>query len=87
MKVPSPFWVLHNMGDQSDDNSLSNLGQELMISQFTRNIKVKLKLLITKWQVNYKLTIRESNQEGEKQGGPGNTEYDHNHKFSIPQII
>lgn len=49
MKVPSPFWVLHNMGDQSDDNSLSNLGQELMISQFTRNIKVKLKLLITKW--------------------------------------
>ena len=43
MKFPSTFWVLHNVGDQSDENSLSKLGQELMVSQFTRKIKVKMK--------------------------------------------
>ena len=42
MKFPSVFWVLHSVGNQPDDNSLSNLGQEL-ISQFTRNINVKMR--------------------------------------------
>lgn len=44
MKFPPTFWVLHNVGDQSDDNLLSKLRQELMISLFTRKIKVKMKM-------------------------------------------
>lgn len=44
MKVPSIFWVLYDVGDQSDDSSLGKVGQELMISQFTRKIKGKMKI-------------------------------------------
>ena len=43
MKFPSISWPLHNVGGQSDDSLLGKVRQELIISQFVRKIKGKMK--------------------------------------------
>lgn len=84
MKFPPTFWVLHNVNQQSGAHSLRILIQELMISQFTRKTKVKMKTPFNQMVGRLLTYCLHSNNKGKKKGGPGNIEYDHKHKFISP---